>query len=92
MNRLGRAIMIIETPNVMRDFLEDIFTEKELLLCANKLKAADLLKQLAPYYIVEQETGLSSATVAKISKKNERPKKRNKRSYADIKSTRPPLF
>lgn len=66
--KLIRAILILETPQEVRDFLRDILTEKEISETAKRLQAAEMLLQNIPYSVIEKETGFSSTTVARVSK------------------------
>jgi len=49
-------------------FLTDLLTEKELLEFSRRWKAAQLLHNGVPYTEIVEQTGLSSTTVARISK------------------------
>jgi len=61
------AFLTIDTPELMRLFLRDIMTEKEITELSKRLKAAKMLIDSAKYTDVAQETGLSSRTIARIS-------------------------
>jgi len=50
------------------DFLLDSMSEKELLKIAQKFEIAKMLEQGISYSRIEKKTGMSSATIAKISK------------------------
>ena len=50
------------------DFLLDSMSEKELLKIAQKFEIAKMLEQGISYSRIEKKTGVSSATIAKISK------------------------
>lgn len=65
---LIQAFLSLETEEEAKNFLRDLMTEKEILEFANRLKAAQMLTQKTPYTAIEKETGLSSATVARVSK------------------------
>ena len=64
---LVAALLIIDTPELMKSFLRDIMTEKEITELSNRLKAAKMLIDSAKYTDVAQTTGLSSRTIARIS-------------------------
>lgn len=49
-------------------FLRDIMTEKEIKEFSNRLEAARLLVKDAQYSSIIEKTGLSSTTIARISK------------------------
>jgi TrpR-related protein YerC/YecD len=66
---LVTSLQIIRSRDEMRAYLEDLLTEDELQLCAKRLQAADMLNESIPYTLIQKETGLSSATVAKVAKK-----------------------
>ncbi len=66
--RLIRAFRLAETPNILRLFLDDLLTEKELNLFIRRLQAAYLLSLGTPYSFVKISTGLSQTTIARISK------------------------
>jgi len=67
--RLVRAFILADTTHLLRDFLKDLLTEKEIILFAKRLNAACLILDGAPYSQIQQITGLSSTTIARISKK-----------------------
>jgi len=50
------------------DFLLDSMSEKELLKIAQKFEIAKMLEQGISYSRIEKKTGMSSATIAKVSK------------------------
>ncbi|SRR5258708_1429382 len=66
--RLIGAILALETRNEAERFLRDIMTEKEISEFSNRLEAASLLLQDLQYNTIIENTGLSSATIARISK------------------------
>jgi uncharacterized protein YerC len=67
--RLIAAFRAADTPHLIRDFLKDLLTEKELELFARRFKAACMIHDGASYSEVRQFTGLSPNTIAYISKK-----------------------
>lgn len=67
-NRLIAALMKTDTPNEMRDFLDDLLTENELETSVKKLTAAYQLSLAIPYSFIRDSTGLSSATIARVAK------------------------
>ena len=67
--RLITALYIANTPDLLRNFLKDLLTEKEIELLSRRLRVACLLHDGAPYSEVRKITGLGYATIAQISKK-----------------------
>lgn len=67
-NELMGAILLIGNSSEAKRFLRDLLTESELIEFGNRWKAARMLSQGASYIEVEKETGLSSTTVARVSK------------------------
>lgn len=65
---LCQALLLLESESECRCFLRDLLTEQELFDLALRWKAARLLDQGLTYVQIEEETGLSSATIARISK------------------------
>jgi len=49
-------------------FLRDLLTEPEIIEFANRWQAAKMLDKKISYSKIEKETGLSSTTIARISK------------------------
>ena len=66
--RLIEAILALETPDETRRFLRDLMTESEIIEFSKRLQTAKLLTDNAPYSIIEEKTGLSSTTIARVSK------------------------
>jgi TrpR-related protein YerC/YecD len=66
--RLVEAVLALETEKEAKCFLRDLMTSGEIEEFANRLKAAEMLLEKDPYSAIEKETGLSSATVARVSK------------------------
>ena len=62
------AILLLEGFGEAKSFLRDLLTESELVEFSNRWKAAQMLAQKISYTEVEKETGLSSTTVARVSK------------------------
>ena len=65
---LLRAILTLQTADEARRFLRDLLTEGEIEEFARRFRAAELLAENVPYSRIEAETGLSSTTVARVSK------------------------
>ncbi len=67
--RLVQAFVLAENTHLIRDLLKDLLTKKEIDSLANRLHAACLLYDGAPYSQIEQMTQLSSKTISGISRK-----------------------
>jgi TrpR-related protein YerC/YecD len=65
---LIQALLSLNTASDARHFLRDLMTENEIEEFGKRLRAAQLLSEKVPYSIIEAETGLSSTTVARVSK------------------------
>lgn len=65
---LFKAILKLKNIGEAKKFLRDLLTEKEIIEFANRWRAAQMLAAKIPYTVIEKETGLSSTTVARISK------------------------
>ena len=61
-------LLKVETENEMELFLEDLCTIKELESMAQRLKAAKMLLDGKTYNEIVEETDISSATLARVSK------------------------
>jgi TrpR-related protein YerC/YecD len=61
------ALMLLKSKNEVQNFLRDLLTEQELSEFENRWNAAQMLSRKIPYFQIQQETGLSSATVARVS-------------------------
>lgn len=66
--RLVEAILALKTEDEAACFLRDLMTEGEIAEFAKRLKAAEMLADNISYALIEKETGLSSTTVARVSK------------------------
>ena len=64
---LASALLSIDTPSLMKAFLCDIMTEKEIIEISSRLEVARMLKSGAKYNDIVEATKLSSRTVARIS-------------------------
>jgi len=62
------AILALKNISEAKYFLRDIMTEKEIREFSNRLEAASLLTQDVQYNAIIESTGLSSTTIARISK------------------------
>lgn len=62
------SILALQTENEAEIFLRDLMTESELDEFAKRLTAAEMLSANLPYSAIEKKTGLSSTTIARVSK------------------------
>jgi len=67
--RLICAFRLATDEHLIKSLLSDLLSHKELEKLATRLKVACLLYEGAPYEEIRKITGLSSKTIAKISKK-----------------------
>ncbi|MCX6714506.1 MAG: YerC/YecD family TrpR-related protein [Candidatus Uhrbacteria bacterium] len=65
---LLRTIRSLQTQKDAKAFFRDLLTEKEIQELSMRWKAAQMLAENIPYVEIQKQTGLSSATVARISK------------------------
>jgi TrpR-related protein YerC/YecD len=67
-NQLLNAILSLESKDEAKRFLRDLMTEGEIEEFARRLEAARMLSRNSQYALIIEQTGLSSTTVARISK------------------------
>lgn len=65
--QLAEALVAIDDPETMRNFLRDVMTEKEICEIGSRLEAARMLRSGEKYTDIVAKTKLSSRTVARIS-------------------------
>src|SRR5215469_8900921 len=65
---LFKAILTLETEQDCKNFFRDLLTEAEIKEFSNRWKAAQMLDQKIPYEEIAKQTGMSSTTIARISK------------------------
>ena len=65
---LLRAILALKNVNEAKKFFRDLLTEQETIEFGKRWQAAQMLNKKIPYSMVEKETGLSSTTVARVSR------------------------
>ena len=65
---LFEAILTLKDVDECYKFFEDAYTIKEIFEISQRLKAAKMLKSGANYLEVCAETGMSSATISRVSK------------------------
>lgn len=68
MKRLVQALVALESPREAECFLRDLMTEGELIECAKRFKAAEMLADGISYGVIQKETGFSSTTIARVAK------------------------
>ena len=67
-DKLLDVILALGTKSEAKKFLRDLMTGKEILDMSLRWKVACMLHNEIPYSKIEEKTGLSSATIARISK------------------------
>lgn len=67
-NELFKAILTLRTLREAKKFFRDLLTEDELLEFGKRWQAARMLDASVPYTAIVKKTGLSSRTVARISR------------------------
>ncbi|HUQ85482.1 MAG TPA: YerC/YecD family TrpR-related protein [Candidatus Limnocylindrales bacterium] len=66
--KLYEAVLSLKSENECQKFFRDLLTEPEIKEFANRWKAAQMLDKKIKYDVIEKETGMSSTTIARISK------------------------
>lgn len=66
--QLYKALMSLENEEECKKFLRDLLTEAEIKEFVNRWKVARMLDAKVPYRTIEKQTGMSSTTIARISK------------------------
>lgn len=65
---LVRAILALRSADEAKRFLRDLLTPEEIEEFSKRFQTAEMLSRGLPYSLIEKETGLSSTTVARVSK------------------------
>jgi len=65
---LFKALLSLKNEQEVKSFLRDLLTEQEIIEFGKRWKAARELNNNTPYSKIQKDTGLSSTTVARISK------------------------
>ena len=65
---LLKAILALKREKEAKMFLQDLLTEQEIVEFGNRWKAARMLSEKKAYPEIQEETGLSTRTIARISK------------------------
>lgn len=69
---LLEAILLLKNRQEAKRFFRDLLTEDEILEFGRRWKVARMLDRKISYSAIEQKTGLSSKTIARISRWLER--------------------
>lgn len=67
-SRLVDSLLCLSSRAEAGAYLRDLLTEDEIKEFSRRLTAAALLQTKTPYTTITQQTGLSSTTIARISK------------------------
>jgi TrpR-related protein YerC/YecD len=67
-NKLYEAILALKNEDECKRFLRDLLTEPEINEFTNRWKVARMLDQKVQYEKIAKNTGMSSTTIARISK------------------------
>ena len=65
---LVKAVLSMKNDRELKKLFQDLMTEKEIFELSNRFKAAGMLQRGISYSIIENETKLSSTTIARVSK------------------------
>ncbi|MBI4122252.1 MAG: hypothetical protein HY461_02885 [Parcubacteria group bacterium] len=62
------AILRLKTMDEAKRFFRDLLAENEIIEFSKRWQAAQMLAERVPYSSISKETGLSSTTIARVSK------------------------
>ena len=65
---LFSAILTLKDQDECRAFFEDVCTVKELREIAQRLQVAQLLREGSSYAAINAQTGVSTATISRVSR------------------------
>jgi len=65
---LAEAMLALHNVKEANNFMRDLMTEQEITELGKRWTAAQMLNQKIPYTKIVSKTGLSSTTIARISK------------------------
>lgn len=65
---LSSAILALETEEECGKFLTDLMTAREIASMAQRITVAKLLRDKKTFTQIEEETGMSSTTIARINR------------------------
>ena len=66
--QLYTAILSLKTLDEAKRFFRDLLTEEEIEEFSKRWQTARMLDEKVPYTAIQEKTGLSSTTVARISR------------------------
>jgi len=66
--QLIRAFLSLKTADEAGRFFRDLLTPDEIDEFSKRFQTAEMLTKKVPYSVIEKKTGLSSTTVARVSK------------------------
>lgn len=66
--QLFEAILTLQDQEECRSFFEDVCTVKEIIDISQRLKVAKLLRAKTSYSAINRETGVSTATISRVSR------------------------
>ncbi|MBI1975374.1 MAG: DNA-binding transcriptional regulator [Parcubacteria group bacterium] len=65
---LARAFLSMRDSGEMKTFLRDLLTESEIIEFAKRFRAARSLSKSIHYSAIQEDTGLSTRTIARVKK------------------------
>ena len=65
---LARAFLTLKTPTEVKSFFRDLLTEEEIIEFGRRFEVAWMLDANIPYTDITKATGLSSTTIARVSR------------------------
>ncbi len=65
---LMKTILALKNIDEAKKFFRDLLTKQEIIEFGKRWQTAKMLSKKIPYPVIEKETGLSSATIARVSK------------------------
>ena len=65
---LVKAILLLNNTNEAESFLRDLLTKTEIEEFSRRLETASMLSRGIHYSAIEEKTGFSSTTIARVSK------------------------
>lgn len=66
--KLFKALLLLEDTEECANFFEDICTVKEVQDIAQRLEVAKMLKDKKSYQTISKETGASTATISRVNR------------------------
>ncbi len=65
---LYRVLSVLDTPEAVHAFLEDLCTVQEVAALSQRLQVAEMLSHGLSYTDISGKTGASSATISRVSR------------------------